>query len=108
MVSWPRCDGCGYRWIAPLVLVAWYVLLNLATMASLTFLPPPGQPPVPPPPEEPEYVLAEPATGEAAAARPAAGEGGTGTAVNATVMVHVPKVRWDEWILDQWGEQRVW
>jgi hypothetical protein len=90
------------------VLLAWYVVLNLATMASLTFLPPPGQPPAPPPPEEPEYVLAEPATGEASAARAAADEGGAGTAVDTTVTVHVPKVRWDDWIRDRWGGQRAW
>jgi hypothetical protein len=47
----------GHRWIAPVILLAWFVALNLANMAVLTFLPPPAQPPPAPPPEEHEYTL---------------------------------------------------
>jgi hypothetical protein len=45
------------RWLAPLVMLVWYILVNLATMAAVTYLgPPPHQPP-PAPPAEDEYVL---------------------------------------------------
>ena len=45
------------RWITPLVLLGYYVLLNLLNMLALTYLPPPPMPPPPPPPEEEEYIL---------------------------------------------------
>lgn len=47
------------RWIAPLVLLGYYVLLNLLNMAALTYLPPPPMPPPAPPPEEEEYILSD-------------------------------------------------
>lgn len=46
--------------MAPFVLLAWYVGLNLLNMMALTWIPPPEQPPPPPPPEEPEYILKDP------------------------------------------------
>jgi hypothetical protein len=38
-------------------MLIWYVLVNLATMAAVTYLGPPPQQPPPAPPAEDEYVL---------------------------------------------------
>ena len=45
------------RWLAVLVLLSWYVVLNLLNMAALTFLPPPPMPPPAPPIQEEDYHL---------------------------------------------------
>ena len=44
-------------WIAPLVLIGWYVLLNVINIAALTILPPPPAPPPAPPIQEEDYIL---------------------------------------------------
>jgi hypothetical protein len=56
MITQSFCT-CECRWIAPVMLLAWFFGLNLLNMAALTFLPPPGAPPPAPPPEEDEYHL---------------------------------------------------
>ena len=45
------------RFIAPLVLIGWYIVLNCLNILCLTFLPPPPQPPPAPPVQEDDYTL---------------------------------------------------
>lgn len=51
--------GNKFRWMAPLILFSWAIVLNLANIAALTFLPPPPMPPPPPPTEEADWQLSE-------------------------------------------------
>lgn len=62
-----------------LVLLAYFVVLNLINMAALTFLPPPPMPPPPPAPQEDEYALG--------------GEQGPAEAKRSDVVVPITKVR---------------